>query len=317
MQLVDVAHSLSRASFPDLDALRAEYHWSDRNHRIFGRMFGLRSAALHPGVALSELLEQSAADLAARNPGLIGHVDQVYYCHAVNSTLPFDRDFLGGLVRRAFGCDPELMSVAHGSCASAIMVMRMLAGFAADGPLNVVILTGEKCFFDMLQYADNQGLYGEATAAALLRVGGGGPGTGGGAEVVATATGVFDGLYAPMVDAPKEVTQAFDQAFLPRMTGLVRRLLDSAGLRPDEIDVIFPTHLSPFTSDRVANSVGITRAEIWKANLARIGHCYCGDLFLNYQTWLSEAGDAGRRANILSFASGMTGSYAGIVLKRS
>ena len=119
-----------------------------------------------------------------------------------------------------------------------------------------------------------------------------------------------------MVYVPKEVTQAFDQAFLPRMTGLVRQLLDSAGLRPDEIDVIFPTHLSPFTSDRVANSVGITRAEIWKANLARIGHCYCGDLFLNYQTWLSEAGDGGGRADVLSFASGMTGSYAGIVLKR-
>ena len=312
MQLVDVAHSLSRASFPDLEALRRNYGWSDRNHRIFGRMFGLESTALHPGTALAELLSYSATELATRNPQLIGHVDHVYYCHAVNSTLPFDRDFLGKLVRRVFQCDPEVMSVAHGSCASAIMVIRMLQGAAADRPLNLVILTGEKCFFEMLQYADNQGLYGEATTAAFLKVG-----AEGGTRVVATATGHFEGLFAPMVDVSKEVMQAFDQAFLPRMTDLVGRLLDKAGLAPDEVDLIFPTHLSPFTSDRVANLVGMTRARIWKANLPTIGHCYCGDLFLNYITWLSQAADLNSPKTILSFASGMTGSYAGIVLKRS
>ncbi len=312
MQIVDVAHSLERADYPDLDNLRADYGWSDRNHRIFSRMFGLTSAALHPGVALAELLESTAADLAARNPDLIGHVDQVYYCHAVNSTFPFDYDFLGQLVRRVFACDPELMSVAHGSCTSAIMALRTLQALPADRPLNVVILTGEKCFFDMLQYADNQGLYGEATAAAYVRVGGAG-----GTRVIATAADRFDGLFAPMVDVPKEVTQAFDQAFLPRMTQLVERLLDQAQLAPDQIDLIFPTHLSPFTSDRVANLVGMTRATIWKTNLPRIGHCYCGDLFLNYQTWLSGAESPPGPVNILSFASGMTGSCAGIVLKRS
>lgn len=312
MQLVDVAHSLDQATYPDLDMLRADYGWSDRNHRIFARMFGLQSTALHPGVGLADLLAASAARLAARNPGLMGNVDQVYYCHAVNDTLPFDRDLLAQLLRKAFDCDPEVMSVAHGSCTSAIMVLRMLQACTQDRPLNVVILTGEKCFFDMLQYADNQGLYGEATSAVYVR-----PGTDAGTQIIATATGVFDGLFAPMVDASKEVTQAFDQAFLPRMTSLVQRLLQSADLGPDDIDLIFPTHLSPFTSDRVANLVGMSRAQIWKANLPRIGHCYCGDLFLNYQSWLAAAEPTQGPVNILSVASGMTGSYAGIVLRRS
>ena len=79
MQLVDVAHSLDHATYTDLEALRADYGWSDRNHRIFGRMFGLQSAALHPGRALADLLAISSEQLVARNPGLIGNVDQVYY----------------------------------------------------------------------------------------------------------------------------------------------------------------------------------------------------------------------------------------------
>ena len=120
-----------------------------------------------------------------------------------------------------------------------------------------------------------------------------------------------------MVGASKALTQAFDQAFLPKMTGLVQRLLPGANLAPDDIDLIFPTHSSRFTSDRVANLVGMSRATIWKANLARIGHCHCGDLFLNDQTWLAGGGDTAGPTNILSVASGMTGSCAGIVLKRS
>ena len=171
MQPVDVAHALDRAACPDLQSLRADYGWSDRNHHIFSRMFGLQAAALHPGVVLTDLLAASAAELATRNPELIGNVDQVCYCHAVNDTLTLGRDRLGPLVRRAFDCDPGVISVAHGSCASAIMVLRMLLAFAPDRPLNVVILTGEKCFFEMLQYAENQGLSGEATAAAFVRVG--------------------------------------------------------------------------------------------------------------------------------------------------
>ena len=316
MQLVDVAHTLGRAAYPDLEDLRADYGWSERNQRIFARMFGLKSAALHPGVALGDLLADSAAQLAARNPDLIGNVDHVYYCHAVNDTLPFNSDLLGRLVRRVFRCDPEVMSVAHASCTSAIMVMRTLHALVQEQALNVVILTGEKCFFEMLQYADNQGLYGEATSAVYIRTR-----SDAGTQIVTTATGVFDGLYAPMVDVAKEVAQAFDQAFLPRMTRLVQRLLQSANLTPDDIDLIFPTHLSPFTSDRVANLVGMSRAHIWKNNLPQIGHCYCGDLFLNYQSWLNaaikETGKAPGPTTILSFASGMTGSYAGIVLRRS
>ncbi|MGJ8628491.1 MAG: hypothetical protein ACSHXB_16135 [Sulfitobacter sp.] len=311
MQLVDVAHSLSQASFPDLDTLRGRYGWSDRNHRIFSRMFRLESAALHPERTLPELLIYSAAELAKANPELIGNVDYVFYCHAVNSTLPPEDDMLGALVRQVFDCDPEVMSVAHGSCASAIMIMRMLQSFQTDRPQNVVILTGEKCFLEMLQYADNQGLYGEATAAAFIKIG-----STEGAQIVATETGHFEGLFEPMIDVSKEVTQAFDQAFLPRMSGLVNRLLTSADIAPDQIDVIFPTHLSPFTSDRVANLVGMKQAQIWKNNLSKIGHCYCGDLFLNYQTWLSMQDTDAGPTKILSFASGMTGSYAGVVITR-
>ncbi|WP_429933051.1 hypothetical protein [Agrobacterium vitis] len=311
MQLVDVAHSLSNAVYLDLDALRTQYGWSERNHRIFDRMFNLKSAALHPQMPLREMLTISASALAGRNPELIGNVDHLFYCHAVNTTIPFDHGFLEKLAFDVFDCRPEVMSIAHGACASAIMVIHMLQRLESEHPLNVVILTGEKCFFESQQYADNQGLYGEATTGVYVKVG-----ASTGTRIVATEVGNFDGLFSPMLSATKEAMLAFDQAFLPQMTRLVTNLLDRAEMDAAEIDVIFPTHLSPFTSNRVANLLGMERAEIWKTNLPHIGHCYCGDLFLNYQSWLDDAPDNSCGTNILSFASGMTGSYAGIILKK-
>jgi hypothetical protein len=311
MQLVDVAHSLSNAVYRDLEALRTQYAWSERNHRIFDRMFNLKSAALHPDMPLRDMLTISAVALARRNREIIGDVDHLYYCHAVNTTIPCDHNFLKDIARDVFNCRPEVMSIAHGACASAIMVIHMLQRLESVRPLNVVILTGEKCFFESQQYADNQGLYGEATTGVYLKVG-----ASTGTRVVATAVGNFDGLFAPMITATKEAMLAFDQAFLPQMTRLVTNLLSRAEMDAGEIDVIFPTHLSPFTSNRVANLVGMERAEIWKANLPHIGHCYCGDLFLNYQSWLDEGADSASGSKILSFASGMTGSFAGIILEK-
>ena len=58
MQLVDVAHSLPHTALTELDQLRANYGWSDRNHRIFTRMFGLKSAAMHPDLPLRRHLQQ-------------------------------------------------------------------------------------------------------------------------------------------------------------------------------------------------------------------------------------------------------------------
>ncbi len=311
MQLVDVAHSLSNAVYCDLEALRTRYAWSERNHRIFERMFNLKSAALHPDMPLRETLTLSASTLAGRNPELIGNVDYLFYCHAVNITFPFDHGFLEDLAWDVFDCKPEVMSITHGACASAIMVVHMLQRLKHDRPLNVVILTGEKCASELQQYADNQGLYGEATTGVYIKVG-----ANIGTRIVATAVGNFNGVFAPMLNISKEATLAFDHAFLPQMTRLVTTLLDRAEMDPAEIDLIFPTHLSPFTSNRVANLVGMERAEIWKTNLPLIGHCYCSDLFLNYQTWLDEGLPGRSGTTILSFASGMTGSYAGIILKK-
>ncbi|WGW04516.1 3-oxoacyl-[acyl-carrier-protein] synthase III C-terminal domain-containing protein [Tropicibacter oceani] len=312
MELVRIAHTMDCASFPDLATLGEAYGWSQRTHRIFDRMFGLQSTALHPKMSLAEGLRLSAQRLADQSTELRGTVDYLVYCHALNTALPLEQETLSQIAAQVFDSTPEVLSVTHGSCASAIMAMQMLRTLPGDRPANIVLLTGEKCFFELLNYADNNGLFGELASAVYLRAGAGQGGT----RVAATTAGVFEGVCQPLAKADRDLAASYDQAFIPTMTRAVQTVLDEAGLTADDIDVILPTHLSPFTFNRVAAQLGIPGERVIKQNLSRIGHCFCGDLFINYDTWLQAVPANDRPLNVLSFAAGMTGSYAAIILTK-
>lgn len=315
MQLLDITHSLAQAELPDLETLRDRYGWTARTHRIFDRMFGLQSTSLHPEHSLRETLLISAAKLAARNPALLGNVDLLVYCHALNSTIPLQGDALRMIAREVFDSAPEILSVTQGSCASAILALHLLRHLPpTDRPRNIVLLTGEKCFFELLDYADNNGLFGETTSAVWLtedttprRDA---------TRIVATNAGAFAGVWAPLARADKETAANYDRSFIPKMQAAVEAVMAEACITSTDIGIVLPTHLSPFTFNRVSERLGIPDGRVIKQNLTRIGHCFCGDLFINYKTWLQGVHRASAPVHVLSFAAGMTGSYAAIILQK-
>ncbi|MGC1497632.1 MAG: hypothetical protein WA790_17645 [Sulfitobacter sp.] len=311
MQIVDIKHSMDRAQFPDLDALQTRYGWDQRNHKIFDRLFHLKSTSLHDNMTLHEALEYSAQQLVDANPELSGNVDLIVYCHAVNDVMPFSTTALEDIAHSVFDSDgAETMSITMGSCSSAIMAMQWVAGMG-DAYENVVVLTGEKCFFRLLDYAENNGLFGETTSATYLR-----PNSKQGLQVDVTRSGAFKDVYELLGLASKEVLADYDRAFIPTMTDLVTNTLSDAGLSPDDVNVVLPTHLSPFTFNRISTIVGIGGGRVLKQNLDKIGHCYCGDLFINTSTWLSGAAQSDQPQRVLSFAAGMTGSYAAVIISK-
>jgi 3-oxoacyl-[acyl-carrier-protein] synthase III len=311
MYIRDITHSLDRATFPPLDDLRDSYGWSAHTHRVFDRLFGLKSTALHPGLGLADGLQLSAERLAARNSDLAGRVDAIVYAHALNVTLPFAQGTLERIGSDVFGSTPEVMSISHGSCASAILALHVLRRGRPD-LRNIVLLTGEKCFFELLDYADNNGLFGEATSASWITPSEG-PAL---ARIEGTAAGAFAGVFEPLARAGKDAAARYDRDFLPTLSSAVASALIDAGLRADRIEAILPTHLSPFTFNRIAQRMGLPEGIVFKANLPLIGHCFCGDLFINLETWARSAAGRGP-VTLMSFAAGMTGAYAAIVLTHS
>jgi 3-oxoacyl-[acyl-carrier-protein] synthase III len=313
MLVRDIAHSLDTAHFPDLETLRDAYGWGARTHRVFERLFGLKSTSLHPHQRLEDGLERSATKLAQHHPELLGQVDLIVYCHALNTALPFGTDVLQRIGREVFASEAEVLSVTHGSCASALLMLHLMARFPVENARNIVLLTGEKCFFELLDYADNNGIFGETTSAVWLTQASEGPAM---AQISATVGGAFEGVSAPLARADKETLARYDRDFLPTMQAAVETALNRAGLQAGQIDTILPTHLSPFTFNRIADRLGIPEGRVVKQNLAQIGHCFCGDLFINLETWARTVPPQPVPRHILSFAAGMTGSYAAIILTK-
>lgn len=311
MQIVDIHHSLDLACFPSLESLQSRYGWDAHNHRVFERLFKLESTSLHDDLTLEEAMRYSAQKLAGANPELVGHVDLIIYCHAINDTMPFDTPVLNEIATQIFSSPAECISVTMGSCSSALMALHLLKGMGSNAPENVVILTGEKCFFSLLDYVENNGLFGEATSATWIK-----PNERIGLQVESLQSGMFEGIWQPIGRASKEVIADYDRAFKPNITSLVKRVIDQSGCMPQEINLVLPTHLSPFTFNRISTSVGIASERVLKQNLHKIGHCFCGDLFINTQTWLSTMPQPIEPVRILSFAAGMTGSYSAIIITK-
>lgn len=315
MRILDIATSVEDGRLVGLDELQDLYGWSDRDQRIFSRLYGLRSACLHEGGSLRDTLAASLSRLMTANPGAFGRIDGLLYCHALNNTTPIDHHILGELARRFLGGVPEVFSITNSACASAISALEFLAGtVTANVPGRLfVILTGEKCFDAVLQYAPQSGLFGEGTTAALIDIH---PEDGKGFHVVASAHGRVAGIYDPVVKHDLETRNRFDDAYIPTIVAVIERALARARIGARQLDVLLPTHLSPFTFDKVARQLGIPDVEIIKDNLSILGHCFCGDAFINLRSWRDGTGKSARNSYAMTFAAGMTGTFAALILRK-
>lgn len=315
MRILEVATSLEEAELVPIDALRLRYGWSDRDHRIFTRLFGLRSACLHDGLSLKECLGLSLAKLMSRNAAMFGRIDGLIYCHALNDPMPFDQPILDDLARRFLGGCPDVMSVTHSACASSISILEYLSSVAQSLPDKryFVILTGEKCFDAVLQYAAQSGLFGEASTAVLVDVH---ATSRAGIKFVSSAHGRIAGVYDPVVKLDLAMRNYYDEAYIPTIVSVVRSALMRGGIEVGQLSAFLPTHLSPFTFDKVATQLGIPRIRIVKDNLYTLGHCFCGDAFINLHAWLKGSRGGHGDQYAMTFAAGMTGTFAAMILKK-
>jgi len=171
MNIIDVATVINPDLTP-LNALQARYQWGERNHKIFSRFLKLESACLFPEETLPQLLKGCLEKLLSRHPDKRGRIRYLAYAHSLNATFPFGADGLRKMAATLLPAQTEVLSATQNSCASSFnalsLLTNLLPGEAEDGPQYAVLLTGEKCFHQTVQYANQNGIFGEGCTALLL-----------------------------------------------------------------------------------------------------------------------------------------------------
>lgn len=311
--------SLVAPTLTPLPALAEKYAWGERNTKIFGRFHRMESASLFEQEALPDLIMRLLQQFKAEcDPQLFARIGYVAWAHSLNCPSPFDiTPRLASNVRTLLSRPHvEFFSVTQASCASALVALKFLnarlaAAHARQDDVCGLLITGEKCFHGTVQYADQNGYFGEAICATLLS-----------ADPSPTALRVSAvhvqqlAAYGTRLRATnRESENAYDHAFIPTMLETVHTALQLAGRRPEELRKLIPYHISPPTFDRIADGVGFARDIIYRRHLYQLGHCFCSDAFLNLKSLLAHRDSALAVHPILALASGIAGTFAAIVLE--
>lgn len=271
-----------------VEALRA--HGVDQFHRVDGEsLLDLGRAAI-----------ARALDGAAVSPGEIDAL--IVYQTSPCNAWPMPYSLAAGL-RREAGLDSALaFSVTQQQCVSPIHGLRILqALFRKHGHWRNALLVGaDSILRESLRPIGVSGFHSDAASAML--VGRSGGGTLHSFETYNDAKAVLgildDGRYEP------------NDNYLWSLISVLRRVLKSARLRPDQLASVLPHNVNLPAWLQAMDALRIPHDRLFTDNFSRIGHAFGSDAAIN----VADSGALERPGQHLVFASGIGGCFGGFLI---
>lgn len=172
------------------------------------------------------------------------------------------------------------------ACAAGLLAVDVCGTLlAADGDPDALalVLAGEKAFTGMARSIPDVALMGEGTAAVLVRAGGERD------RVLGYATRTHGGADGAVI-LDGEGAAEFRRIYADALAEVVHAALAEAKLSVSDVDLVLPHNVNRISWARAADTVGVPLERIFLDNVARTGHCFCADPFINHRT----ADEAGR-----------------------
>ncbi|MBT9386228.1 hypothetical protein KM176_20325 [Pseudooceanicola sp. CBS1P-1] len=285
-----------------LAALGDSHGVSPRAASMYGRFFGLQEVALTPA-PLTEMLSDVLAPARDRVRAHGAGPGTLVYCKTQTHNTFADRNWLRGLADAQGMHDWEVASLSMTSCASALVQMHLAASSRSGGPL--IVMTGEKAFHPWVNRLP-VGLLAERPACAVFNAGPGGW------RVSGTASTHLARFHVNADAMPAAERQALQAIYAERLGQFVEDCLERWRDRISGRMVFLPHNLNRPVTDALIRRLG-WQDNSFHGDLARTGHAYCSDGFLNLAAF--EA--AGHTADqVLLMAAGTGVTFATCLLDR-
>jgi 3-oxoacyl-[acyl-carrier-protein] synthase-3 len=243
---------------------------------MFKRFHGLAEVRWDPDASLLDLLLAAASRLEALR-GREHLVRYVLYARAFGVVVPYPLNPLHEACRRLGLGHAVALTLTHQSCATSLLAIdvagRLLA--ADDDPdALVLVLAGEKAFTRDSQLLPETSIFGEGAAACLIRR------SGPRDRLLAYATnlrGEFD-------DELAAAATFFQREYHTSLGDVILAALKEAGVDLDRIGLILPHNVNVVSWQRMCRRIGFPVDRVLLDNIPVMGHVFCADAFINYQT---------------------------------
>jgi 3-oxoacyl-[acyl-carrier-protein] synthase-3 len=259
-----------------IDALADRLGLSPIQIKLFRRYQERDEVRLADDQRLLDLLLAATGKL----DGLRGNEQRVRYVLHARSfpvVVPFPVNPVHELCRR-IGLDHALaFTVTQHACASGLLAIDMAGRLLAADPQPdalALVLAGEKAFTRDARLVPETSINSEGASACLVAA------SGPRDRVLAYAAnlrGEFDDELSP---DPAQ----FQREYQNLLGDALLAAVDQAGLKLSEIDVVLPHNVNTLVWRRLCRRIGFPVERVVLDNVPKVGHTFCADAFVNYQT---------------------------------
>jgi 3-oxoacyl-[acyl-carrier-protein] synthase-3 len=244
--------------------------------RLFRRYHELLAVPMEPDGTLLDLL-LAAVDTLADLRGNEHRVRYVLHARSFPVVVPHPVDPLHELCRLR-GLDHAIaFAVNHHACATGLLALDVAGRLlATDGDPDglALVLAGEKAFTRDAQLVPETTVFGEGASACLV-----------------SATGDRDRLLAYAAHLRGEFDDElcgdparYQQEYPASLAGAITAAVEEAGLRLDDIRLVLPHNVNTLVWRKLCRRIGFPSERVLLENVPAVGHVFCADAFINYQT---------------------------------
>lgn len=270
--------------------------------KMFKRYYGFDRFRIDDSQPLAALLDTAMTALAARNPCIRSELKILAHCHTISDIATFGPAPLHWLRRRHVPPSTEIMSLTMNHCAIGISMLMFMEAYLSPGDLGV-LLVGEKAFHRTIRLIENTSIMGEAAAAVLVAHGPGILTYLGGHTTHEGAFSIISGHQGT------GSLVGFGTSYYDFMIKHIREALSKYHLDISDIRYVFPHNVNVASWRRIASTLGTSPDKIYLHNVARYGHCFGADPFINVLHALAQ-GELKAGDTVLLISAGLGGTVA-------
>jgi 3-oxoacyl-[acyl-carrier-protein] synthase III len=262
-----------------IENLAGELGLSPMQVKVFRRYHGLGTVCREPGGTLLDLMLAATAALGALR-GRERRVRYVLHARSVPVAVPYPLNPLHEMCGLLGLGHATAFTLTHQACATGLLAIDVAGRLlAADGEPDALalVIAGEKAFTPTAQFLPDTSVFAEGASACLVAAHGQRD------RLLAYASQTRGEFDARPGEQP-ELALRFQREFPESLAGVILAAVAGAGLELGEISLILPHNVNMVSWRQLCRRIGFPVHQVLLDNVPVIGHSFCADAFINYQT---------------------------------
>ncbi|MEC5425435.1 3-oxoacyl-[acyl-carrier-protein] synthase III C-terminal domain-containing protein [Virgibacillus sp. C22-A2] len=290
----------------EISELKEKLNLSHFQMKLFTKIHGLEKIRFNEKESLEELLKIPIQEiLGSVDPSSIKYI---MYAHTVQTVTPYPINIIEE-IKRKYGLQHAIsFSITQHNCSSALTALDLCQYLLKNDLDKALIITGEKVFTPIAQVIHNTTIMGEASSGILVSK------TSKENQLLSVERTIL-GEYYSGINMDVQQSRKFDKAYVDTLISTIYKAVEKTGLTLDEIKLILPHNVNRSSWIKLANTMNLSKEKIYLKNIAKLGHCFCSDPFINYMDACNE-GLIKEGDYYLMISVGLGATFQVAVLKR-